>query len=221
MPVWSLSRNPSAAYHEWAKGSLLFGTDIILGPGLGQSQHADTCHVCIVYTSHSALMSSTPFEPPNCSGSSLRQRGIKELKHHFKKSLTVNVSGSGHLTPEQGLYPLSPVGSQLILHGYKTMAPPADKVINLLSTTQDLHEEAMRAWIWEHWYYSYGDCPPHMYTHLLILLSYKHGNSQLECQDTVMSWWVAELANNLLICDMLHLVNYLYNLNDSQNNILH
>lgn len=52
---------------------------------------------------------------------------------------------------------------------------------------------------------------PNVYVHAFFHsfeLFWKNGSSQLECQDAAVSWRVVELANNLLISNVLHLVNY-------------
>ena len=52
---------------------------------------------------------------------------------------------------------------------------------------------------------------PNVYVHAFFHsfeLFWKNGSFQLECQDAAVSWRVVELANNLLISNVLHLVNY-------------
>lgn len=107
-----------------------------------------------------------------------------------KESQPENLIGSGNMTPSRGSIHRNP---------------------SCLSHRTFIYKEAIREWTGKSWYYYYHYCPTYMYVHFCILLSYfeRMAVLNLNAKMLLSLEGVAELANNLLISDVLHLVNYL------------
>lgn len=126
-----------------------------------------------------------------------------------KESQPENVTGSGHMTSSRGS--IHHARWLSTSHAYELMAPLGDQEVDIPPVyLTNFYKEAIREWIGKNWYCYYHYCPMYMYMHFFhsFVLFWKNGGSQLECQDAAVSWRVVELANNLLISNMLHLVHY-------------